>query len=1268
MATPTPGEPPIFAQLRSLMASSVLAIDGAMGTMIQAYNLTEEDFRGIRYVDHGHDLKGNNDILSVTRPDIIEEIHRKYLAAGANFLETNTFSGTKIAQADYLLDTDEDVYAINFESAKIAKKACVDVEAATGIPRFVCGAIGPTNRTLSVSPSVENPAFRNCTFSEIADAYELQVGALVDGGADILLVETVFDTLNAKAALFAIDSYFDNHPEIPRKPIFVSGTIVDMSGRTLSGQTTEAFWVSISHAKPFAVGLNCALGAKDMKPYIERLGRCSDAYVISYPNAGLPNAMGGYDQRPDDMAEEVAPFGDEGLVNIIGGCCGTTPAHIAAIVERFKGVKPYVPKALPPMLRLSGLEPFYLDPAVVKFVNVGERCNVAGSMAFKKHVVAGNYDKMLEIAIKQVENGAQVIDINFDEGLLDSHATMRRFCNLLATEPDVAKVPIMVDSSKFEVVEQGLQCLQGKCIVNSISLKAGEDEFRRHARIVKRYGAAVVVMAFDEVGQAATVEDKVRICTRAYRILVDEVGFNCNDIIFDPNILTIATGIEEHNQYAINFFKASKILRETLPGCHISGGVSNVSFSFRGNTELREAMHSAFLYHGIQDGVDMGIVNAGLIPVYSDIDPELLKLIEDVIFDKNPESTENLLTYSLTMSKDGKRVVDDSKKNEWRSKPVKERLQHSLVKGIDEFVEADTEEARQQYARPLEVIEGPLMDGMNVVGDLFGAGKMFLPQVIKSARVMKKAVAILIPFMEKEKALKIEEAKARGEVTTESDMYAGTFVIATVKGDVHDIGKNIVGVVLGCNNYRVVDLGVMCPPEKILAAVKEHKADIVGLSGLITPSLDEMVYVAQKLEKEGFRIPLLIGGATTSKMHTAVKICPRYSAPTVHVLDASRSVTVVSSLLDRGNRGDYLDDIAEEYTELREEYYAGLEDQKYVDLETARKSPFVIDWEKTPPPPTPKCLGITKFVDYDIEELRPYIDWNPFFHIWQIRGKYPNRGYPKLFEDATVGKEARRLFDEANQMLDDFAKTKTIRANAVVAICPANSVGDDIEVYSDDNNRCDATKVGTFHTIRQQLEKVRANEEADPFMALSDFIAPKSSGKKDYIGMFAATGGIGASVLCEKYKAELDDYRMIMVDAIADRLAEAFAEKLHEEVRRTIWGYANEESLDKSDLLKIKYQGIRPAPGYPSQPDHTEKALMWKLMEADGLDMGLTESYMMTPSASVSGLIFAHSMSKYFAVGKIQKDQVEDYAARKGMDVSEVEKWLRINLSYDTVI
>lgn len=1272
MAHQSEFEPAIFDEIRSVLNERVMYLDGGMGTTIQRFKLKEADFRGERYKDHPLDLQGNNDILSVTRPDIIQNIHEQFLAAGSDFLETNTFSGTKIAQADYKLDTDKDVYDINFESVRVARAACDTFEARDGRRRYVCGAIGPTNRTLSISPDVNDPSFRNTTFMDVVAAYKEQVKALYEAGADVLLVETIFDTLNAKAAIFAIEEFFDEDPSRERRPLFISGTVVDRSGRTLSGQTTEGFWTSLEHAKPMAIGLNCALGPKDMYPYIERLGRCSDAYIICYPNAGLPNAMGGYDQTPAQMVAEMAPFSDDRLCNIVGGCCGTTPEHIAAVAERFSKVAPKPPpKPLPQMMRLSGLEQFILDPTICRFVNIGERCNVAGSAFFKKQVLAGKYEKMQEIALKQVNNGAQVLDINFDEGLLDSHAVMRKFCNLLATEPDIAKVPFMIDSSKFDVVEQGLQCLQGKCIVNSISLKVGEEEFIRHARLVKRYGAAVVVMAFDEEGQAATMEDKIRICTRAYNILVDQVKFNPSDIIFDPNILTVATGIEEHNNYAKDFFDATEVIKRDLPHCHISGGVSNISFSFRGNTALREAMHSAFLYHGISKGMDMGIVNAGVIPVYSDIPENLLELIEDVLLNRSSEATENLLTFSLNMDKKsslGGAAGGDQ--NKWRELPVTERLAHALVKGIDEHVLLDVEEARVAASKPLDVIEGPLMDGMNIVGDLFGAGKMFLPQVIKSARVMKKAVAVLIPYMEAEKAKRIAEAKARGETTSESDMYAGTMVIATVKGDVHDIGKNIVAVVLGCNNYRVVDLGVMCPVEKIINAIREHKADVVGLSGLITPSLDEMVFVAARLEKEKLKIPLLIGGATTSKMHTAVKVAPRYSGASVHVLDASRAVTVVSSLLDEENRDEYIEDIAEEYDELREEHYAGLEERKYIPLGQARERKLHINFVDSPPACRPGLLGVKSLNDFPLEDILEYIDWNPFFQTWQLRGKYPNRGYPKIFKDENVGAEAKKLYDEAQEVLKDYVSNKKLRANGVVGIFPANAVNeDDIEVYSPEDDDKREVPIEVYRTLRQQAEK---EDDDAPYLAMADFIAPKESGVKDYIGMFAV-GIFGAEDLIAKYKKELDDYKVIMCEALADRLAEAFAEKLHEDVRlkSELWGYsADNEKLSPDDLIKIRYQGIRPAPGYPSQPDHTEKEAMWRLLDAEKkAGLSLTESLAMLPAAAVSGLYFAHEKSQYFAVGKITKEQADDYGeTRKGWTRSVTEKWLRPILSYDTEV
>ena len=1202
-------------------------------------------------------LAGNNDLLSITQPAIIQKIHYDFLKAGSDIIETNTFNGQSISQSDYGLE--HAVRDINLAGCKVARAACDQAEAEDGRKRYVAGAIGPTSRTLSVSPSVENPAFRNATFDGIKDAYKEQIDALVAGGCDILMVETIFDTLNAKAALFAIDEYFDE-TEHPLLPVFISGTIVDNSGRTLSGQTTEAFWLSMAHSRPFAIGLNCALGAKDMRAYIERLSKCANCYILCYPNAGLPNAMGGYDETPDQTADALQSFCKDGLLNMVGGCCGTTHEHIKTITAMCKDTTPRVPTVVQPMLRLSGLEPFELTDNV-PFVNVGERCNVAGSGIFKKAVVGTqddrkpNWDKMLAIAVKQVEDGAQVIDLNFDEGMLDSASIMTKFCNLLATEPSVAKVPFMIDSSKFDVITNGLKCIQGKCIVNSISLKVGEEMFLEQARIVKRFGAAVIIMAFDEKGQAATIEDKVRICTRAYRLLVDVVQFPAEDIIFDPNILTVATGIEEHNAYAINFIKASTILRDTLPGCHISGGVSNLSFGFRGNNDLREAMHSVFLYHAIRAGMDMGIVNAGMITIYDDIEKELLKLAEDVILMRTPEASDNLLEFSLTMKKGAKKETD-SEKLKWREEPVQKRLEISLVKGIVEFIDADTAEALELVGKPLSVIEGPLMAGMNVVGDLFGAGKMFLPQVIKSARVMKKAVAYLLPFLEAEKAAKL---LANPEMKEERQ---NCIVLATVKGDVHDIGKNIVGVVLGCNNFKVIDLGVMCSCDKIIDAAIEHQADVVGLSGLITPSLDEMVYVAKEMTRKGMTIPLLIGGATTSKMHTAVKIQPNYKHGVVHVLDASRSVPVCQCLPDAGKREEFLADVEEEYEALREDHYAGLEERHYLTLEQARAKKLSVDWSQpNAVPGAPAFIGTKSFKDFSLERLRDAIDWNPFFAVWQIRGKYPNRGYPKVFNDPDVGIEAKKLFDDATAMLEEIVTGKLLTAKGVVGFWPANSVGDDIELYADESR---TEKLSMLRTLRQQAEK----ETSDPYLALSDFVPDKETGLKAHVGMFAVSAGCGLDVLKAQYDEDLDDYKKIMADALADRLAEAFAEVLHQDVRKdtSIWGYAADETLGIEDLIKVKYQGIRPAPGYPSQPDHTEKAAMWELMKAaEQSDIVLTESLAMLPASSVSGLYFASSASQYFSVGKICKDQVDEYAVRKSMSVEETERWLAPILGYD---
>jgi len=1251
-----------FDYIEKELKSRIMIFDGAMGTMVQMQSppLQEEDFRGEVLKDHGLPQKGNNDVLTLTRPDIVYKIHRQYLEAGSDFIETNTFSGTFIAQADYGLE--EYVYQLNRDGAILASLACKDAEAADGRRRLVAGAMGPTNRTLSISPSVEKPEFRNCSFDELVKAYGEQARGLLDGGADILLVETIFDTLNAKAALFSIDLLF-SEGGYERVPIFISGTITDRSGRTLSGQTAEAFCISVEHANPMAIGLNCALGAEDMRPHIADISAHSENFVLCYPNAGLPNAMGGYDESPEETGGYVTEFAESGLVNIVGGCCGTTPRHIHAMAQGMKTTKPRVPvkgKHVGKTM-MSGLEPMLIKPGQDSYCNIGERCNVAGSRKFLRLIKEDKYDEALAIAKSQVENGAQIIDLNFDEGMLNGVAAMTRFCNLIASEPDIAKVPLCIDSSDFSVVQAGLKCTQGKCLVNSISLKNGEEQFIKDAEIVKRFGASVVVMAFDEKGQAAVEDEKVRICARSYDILVNRVGMNPADIVFDPNILTIATGMEEHDGYAKDFIHALERIKKECPHCRISGGVSNVSFSFRGMNTVREAMHSVFLYYAIKVGMDMGIVNAGAMPVYEDIEPKLRDLCEELIWARDPEGTEKLLAYAQAMGPDAKKkVVSD----EWRSLSVQERLKKSLIDGNDKYVVADTEEARSDqvtYPQPLNVIEGPLMAGMSTVGDLFGAGKMFLPQVIKSARVMKKAVAHLIPFMEEERAKKYKELGIDPATAPESDMYNGTVVIATVKGDVHDIGKNIVGVVLGCNNFKVVDLGVMCPVAKIMAAVKEHNADVLGLSGLITPSLDEMITVAKEMERLGLKIPLLIGGATTSQMHTAVKIEPKYTgSQAIHVLDASKAVTVVSQLLDEELSEAYREDIAEEYEEIREDYLDSLADRKYKTLEEARTQKYTIDFSKHPTP-KPNLLGSKSFKDVNMSDLVPYIDWKPFFEVWQLRGKYPNRSYPRIFNDKDVGGEAKKLFDDAQKMLKRIVDEKILSASGCVGIYPANTVDeDDIALYTDEARQEEA---GRLHGIREQAEKV---DLSDPYYCLSDFVAPKETGVPDWIGMFAVSCGFGTEEACKEYEADHDDYSVIMLKAIADRLAEAFAEKLHEEVRKEYWGYAADEALDVNDLISLKYQGIRPAPGYPSQPDHTEKSFMWKHMNIEAeTGISLTDSLAMEPAASVSGLLFAHPKSQYFATGKITADQVKSYAARKGVDVPTTERWLAPILGYE---
>ena len=1374
-------------EFKKILSERILVIDGAMGTMIQHHKLTEEQYRGERFKDHPFNLKGNNDILCITQPEIIKGIHRDYFEAGADIVETNTFNGTPISQADY--HTQEFCYEINFEAAKIAKEVANEFKD-TDKPRFVAGALGPTNKTLSISPNVNDPGYRAVTFDEMVEAYYQQTRGLVEGGVDILLIETIFDTLNAKAAIVAIQNYLEEHNlDIP---LMISGTIVDMSGRTLSGQTVEAFYISISHAKNLvSVGLNCALGAKQMRPFVEDLSNISDKFISVYPNAGLPNEMGGYDETPNSMAAVLEDFLASGFVNIVGGCCGTTPEHIKAIAERVKHHKPRIPKKQEPYFRLSGLEPVILRPDS-NFMNIGERTNVTGSKKFARLIKEEKYDEALSVARDQVEGGAQVLDVNMDEGMLDSEKAMTKFLNLLEAEPDIAKLPIMIDSSKWSVIEAGLKCLQGKGIVNSISLKEGEEVFKEHAKKVLSYGAAVIVMAFDEKGQADTFERRIEICKRAYDILTKEVGFPPQDIIFDPNILAIATGMSEHNNYAVDYIEATKWIKQNLPLAKVSGGVSNLSFSFRGNDIVREAMHSAFLYHAIKAGMDMGIVNAGQLVVYEEIPKDLLELVEDVILNRRPDATERLIEFAEKIKKQDKIHVEE-KKDEWRNLPVEERLKHALVKGITDYIDFDIEEALKKYSNPLEIIEGPLMSGMNVVGDLFGAGKMFLPQVVKSARVMKKAVAILEPhfnaqpstpslregglpkwatadkesyqklkiFAQKHKdnptkaeeivwqllkSKQLEKFKFRrqhiigkyiadfvcldrmliieidGKIhqlpeNQESDKIrtewleskgfkvirftndevlenidrvlnkileslksrkshkllqydddlkvpslggelgeaaTGRILLATVKGDVHDIGKNIVGVVLGCNSYNVIDLGVMVHAEKIIQTAIDEKVDVIGLSGLITPSLDEMVHVAKEMQRRGLKIPLLIGGATTSRIHTAVKIDPNYEGAVIHVLDASRSVPVVSNLLNpvKSDQEKYIQSVKDEYKKLREEYLKKKLEKNLITIEKARENKYKIDWSKTQIK-KPNKLGVTVLKDYSLSILKNYIDWTPFFQTWELKGKYP-----AIFEDEKVGIEAKKLFDDANKLLDKVISEKLLTANAVFGIFPANSVGDDIEVYSDESRKGVLT---VLHTLRQQMQKT----EGQPNIALADFIAPKETGTNDYIGAFAVTAGIGIEKLIEQFEKNHDDYNSIMIKAIADRLAEAFAEYLHEQVRKKYWGYSSDENFSNEDLIKEKYIGIRPAPGYPAQPDHTEKPIIFELLKVEeNAGIKLTESMAMYPTASVSGLYFAHPEAKYFNVGKIDKDQVLDYHRRKGMSVEEIERWLSPILNY----
>ena len=1217
-------------QLEQALGQRIVVMDGAMGTMVQRHNLTEKDFRGERFASHGKDLKGNNDILAITRPDVIGGIHRAYLDAGAEIIETNTFNTTSISQADYGLESA--VREINLAAARLARQAADEFLAANpGRQAWVAGAVGPTNRTASMSPDVNRPEFRAVTFRQLAESYGEQVRALIEGGVDLLLPETTFDTLNLKAALWAMEEIFD---EIGfRLPVMISVTITDASGRTLSGQTTEAFWHSIRHARPFSVGINCALGPKEMRPYMAALAKVADCFVSCYPNAGLPNAFGGYDETPEQMAEVLREFGQAGFLNLVGGCCGTTPEHIAAIGQGVRGLPPRVAQPPPPATVLSGLEPYTIGTGG-SFTSIGERTNVTGSPKFAGLIKEEKFDEAVAVARQQVEAGANLIDINFDEALLDGEASMTRFLNLVGSEPEISRVPLVLDSSKWSVLEAGLQCVQGKAVVNSVSLKEGEAPFLEQARKVRRYGAAVIVMAFDEQGQAADRKRKVGICRRAYQLLTEKAGFVPEDIIFDVNILTVATGIEEHNGYAVEFIEAVREIKQTLPGCKTSGGVSNISFSFRGNNPVREAMHSCFLYHAIQAGLDMAIVNAGQLAVYEEIPKDLKERVEDVLLNRRPDATERMLEFAETVKAGGKAVVKDEA---WRRGAVEDRLLHALLKGITDHIDEDTEEARQKYGRPLEVIEGPLMGGMRHVGDLFGEGKMFLPQVVKSARVMKKAVAYLTPYMEKEKAA---GAKSR----------AGKILMATVKGDVHDIGKNIVGVVLACNGYEVIDLGVMVPCEKILAEAKTHGVDVIGLSGLITPSLDEMVTVAAEMEREKMGLPLLIGGATTSAAHTAVKIAPAYTGPVVHVIDASRVVGVAQQLLSEEKGQGFVRQVRQDQEKARKDFASRRAAQKLLPIAEARKNAARFDWSQDPE--KPEFLGLRVYEDFPLSELAEYIDWSPFFHAWELRGRFP-----KIFEDPVVGTEARKLYEDAQVLLEKVLREKKLRARGVLAFFPANADGDDILLYEDDSRK----KVkARLHALRQQT----ARTDGQPNRCLADFVAPASSGKKDYVGAFAVTAGHGVEEWARELEKSHDDYQAILLKALADRCAEAFAEKMHE-IARQAWGFGKKENLSKEDLIDEKYRGIRPAAGYPACPDHTEKWGLMALLEAEkNTGIRLTESCAMTPASSVSGLYFGHPEARYFAVGAIGKDQVEDYATRKGASRAEIEKWLQPNLAY----
>ena len=1238
---PKPDGSEIFAALAAAARERILVLDGAMGTQIQELGFHEDHFRGDRFTGCACHQQGNNDLLILTQPKAIEEIHYRYAKAGADIVETNTFSSTTIAQADYGME--EMVYELNRDGARLAKRAVLRAQQEDGRRRFVAGALGPTNRTASISPDVNNPGYRAVSFDELRIAYGEQLRGLIDGGSDIILIETIFDTLIAKAAIFAAEEVFDEKGV--RLPVMISGTITDLSGRTLSGQTPTAFWHSVRHAKPFSIGLNCALGAAAMRPHLAEISSVADTFTCAYPNAGLPNAFGKYDESPEFMAEQVEEFAREGLVNIVGGCCGSTPEHIAAIAE---AVSRHVPRSVPkvePLMRLSGLEPFTLTDDI-PFVNVGERTNVTGSAKFRKLITAGDYATALDVARDQVENGAQIIDVNMDEGLIDSKKAMQEYLNLIAAEPDIARVPVMIDSSKWEVIEAGLKCVQGKPVVNSISMKEGEEAFLQQAKLCRMYGAAVVVMAFDEAGQADTKERKVEICTRAYKLLTEKAGFAPQDIIFDPNVFAVATGIEEHDNYGVDFIKATREIIQTLPHVHVSGGVSNLSFSFRGNEPVREAMHAVFLYHAIQAGMDMGIVNAGQLAVYESIDPELREACEDVVLNRRPKAgntaTEQMLEIAERFKGTGGKEARE-KDLRWREWPVEKRLEHALVNGITEYIEADTEEARQNAERPLHVIEGPLMAGMNVVGDLFGAGKMFLPQVVKSARVMKQAVAVLLPYMEAEKL-------ATGGGQRQS---AGKVLMATVKGDVHDIGKNIVGVVLACNNYEIIDLGVMVPATKILETARTEEVDIIGLSGLITPSLDEMAHVAAEMEREGFDIPLLIGGATTSRVHTAVKIHPRYErGQAVYVTDASRAVGVVSSLLSSEQKPGYVETLRAEYRKVADAHHRSEAEKQRLPLARARANAHRIDWTGYEPP-KPSFLGTRTFETWDLAELARYIDWTPFFQTWELKGRYP-----KILDDEKQGAAARQLFADAQAMLEQIIAEKWFTPRAVIGFWPAGAVGDDIRLFADEGR---AQELATFFTLRQQLAK----RDGKANMALSDFVAPVDSGKADYLGGFVVTAGIEEVAIAERFERANDDYNSILVKALADRFAEAFAERMHEKVRKEFWGYAADETYPPDELIGEPYTGIRPAPGYPAQPDHTEKATLFRLLDAERqAGVSLTESYAMWPGSSVSGLYLAHPDSYYFGVAKVERDQVEDYARRKNMDIAEVERWLGPILNY----